>query len=187
MSLEVYWSTAAGAQRIVSMREMKYSVCLVYRFLVRKRSMLNENSEGSLGNIIWGDRIAYCVYYLAISRLSKPLHTNGIMSSNRSLLITHLMNLSLKVSWSLVIKMEMAALVISSLNSADSSDEIMVFWISLALMTYQISQRPSSSCYPMLGFFLAIVSKYFLSMSGSASFLYKATYSKMTKFLFSVL
>ena len=94
---------------------------------------------------MWGDLIARCVYYLAISRLSWPLHTNGIISSNLSLLVTHLMNLSLTVSWSLVIKTEMAALVISSLNSCDSSDEVMVFWISSALMTYQISLRLSSS------------------------------------------
>lgn len=187
MSLEVYWSTAAGAQRIVSIREMNCSVCLVYKFLDRKRSMLNVNWEGSLGNMMWGDLIARCVYYLAISRLSWPLHTNGIISSNLSLLVTHLMNLSLTVSWSLVIKTEMAALVMSSLNSCDSSDEVMVFWISSALMTYQISLRLSSSWCPMFGFFLAIISKYFLSKAGSCSFLYKATYNKITKFLFSVL
>lgn len=32
MSLEVYWSTAAGVQRIVSMREMNSSVGLDFKF-----------------------------------------------------------------------------------------------------------------------------------------------------------
>lgn len=84
ISFEAYWSVEAGTQRMVSKSYRKSPCDLSFKFLEMKRSMLNENSEGSLENTIDSERITCCAYDLAFSSSMKPWHKKGIINSSLS-------------------------------------------------------------------------------------------------------